>query len=101
NLEQLTQTPRAMNLSAILAASSTSLQGLVDVENPLTGKAGPISLNLLTVAGSGERKSSLESKVIKGLKRFMLDDTKLLKRALVKHALIISECIETNDMNNK
>ncbi|MCY9827758.1 YfjI family protein [Vibrio chagasii] len=91
NLEQLTQTPRAMNLSAILAASSTSLQGLVDVENPLTGKAGPISLNLLTVAGSGERKSSLESKVIKGLKRFMLDDTKLLKRALVKHALIISE----------
>ncbi|MDN3700119.1 YfjI family protein [Vibrio artabrorum] len=91
NLEQMTQTPRAMNLSAALAASSTSLQGLVDVENPLTGKAGPISLNILTVAGSGERKSSLESKVIKGLKRFMLDDTKRLKRALVRHALIISE----------
>ncbi|TCT63251.1 YfjI family protein [Vibrio crassostreae] len=90
NLEQMIQTPRAMNLSAALSAASTCLQGLVDVENPLTGKAGPISLNILTVAGSGERKSSLESKVIKGLKRFMLDDTKRLKRALVKHALIIN-----------
>ena len=91
NLGQTTQTDVSMNLSVVLAASSTSLQGLIDVEHPISGKVGPIALNVLCIAGSGERKSSLESQVFKGLKRFIRNDVENLKREEIKFDIAMDE----------
>ncbi|MFA0830682.1 YfjI family protein [Vibrio owensii] len=91
NLEQTTQTDLGMNLSVILAASSTSLQGLIDVEHPISGKVGPIALNVLCIAGSGERKTSLESQAFKGLKRFMHNDVERLHREEIKFDIAMDE----------
>lgn len=91
NLEQTTQTDLGMNLSVILAASSASLQGLVDVENPISGKTGPAALNVLCIAGSGERKSSLESQAFKGLKKFTRNEKERIKREEIKFGISMDE----------
>ncbi|MCW8346090.1 DUF3987 domain-containing protein [Vibrio sp. ZSDZ65] len=91
NLNQITQTAKEMNLSALLAAASVSLQGIIDVENPISGKVGPVVLNILCIAGSGERKSSLESQVFKGLKKFIRNDVERLMREDIKFDIAMGE----------
>ena len=53
----IVQVPDAMASQSVLAAASLATQGLVDVELP-TGQRRPLSCFLITVAGSGERKSA-------------------------------------------
>ncbi|MDR5904004.1 YfjI family protein [Franzmannia qiaohouensis] len=53
------QTPRGMAGQSVLAAAALAVQGLADVARGPHG-SGPVSLFFLTVAGSGERKSSLD-----------------------------------------
>lgn len=45
----------------LLGVMSASCQGLIDVKLPTTGQIRPVSLNLLVLAESGERKSTVES----------------------------------------
>lgn len=54
------QAPRALIFSGALTAISLVCQGLIDVRKP-TGQCVPTSLMLLTIAGSGERKSTAEN----------------------------------------
>ena len=53
------QTPPGMAGQSVLAAAALAVQGLVDVARGPHG-SGPVSLFFLSVAGSGERKSSLD-----------------------------------------
>jgi hypothetical protein len=54
----LTQAPDAIAMQSVLAVASTATQGLADGE-ALHGSV-PISLFLITVAQSGERKSACD-----------------------------------------
>jgi len=54
------QAPDAMVGMALINAISMACQGLIDVKLP-TGQVRPVSQNLLIVAESGERKSTLAS----------------------------------------
>ncbi|MGR5419689.1 YfjI family protein [Vibrio sp. PNB22_4_1] len=65
----ITQAPDPMVYLATINAASVALQGVIDVELP-TGKVAPVSLMSLIIAESGERKSSLENLLTKGIKSF-------------------------------
>lgn len=54
------QAPRGLIFSTALASISVVIQGLVDVRKP-SGQVVPTSLMLLTIADSGERKSTIEN----------------------------------------
>lgn len=54
------QTPPGMAGQSVLAAAALAVQGQVDVARGQIGR-GPVSLFCMTVAGSGERKSSLDA----------------------------------------
>ncbi|TAL92302.1 MAG: DUF3987 domain-containing protein, partial [Rhodanobacter sp.] len=57
SLRRVIQAPDAICGASLLAAASLAVQGLADVEN--SGRVTPLSLWLLTVAESGERKSAV------------------------------------------
>ena len=57
-IAKLTQAPAAIAMQSVLAVASTATQGLADVE-ALHGTV-PITLYLVTVAQSGERKSACD-----------------------------------------
>lgn len=61
--------PRALVFSSALTAIATASQGLIDVCKP-NGQIVPASLMLLTVANSGERKSTAENVFLRGVRRF-------------------------------
>ncbi|MEM9755619.1 MAG: YfjI family protein [Pseudomonadota bacterium] len=63
-----TQAPIAIPAAAALSAAALAVQGHVDVET-LAGPR-PVSLFLLTVAKSGERKSSCERLLVERLRAF-------------------------------
>ncbi|MEL6046724.1 YfjI family protein [Stenotrophomonas maltophilia] len=63
-VKNLTMTPGALPAMSVLTALSVSCQGLVDVRLPLAGEViRPVSLNLLFVGESGERRSSVDALV--------------------------------------
>ncbi|CAH0526281.1 YfjI family protein [Vibrio hippocampi] len=70
----ITQAPDPMVYLATISAASVALQGGIDVELP-TGKVAPVSLMSLIIAESGERKSSLENLLTKGIKSFHKEST--------------------------
>jgi hypothetical protein len=61
-----TQAPVAIPAASALAAASLAVQGFADVET--LGGPRPVSLYLLTVAQSGERKSSCDKPLLAGLR---------------------------------
>ena len=64
-----TQAPIAIAFSSMLAATSMVSQGIYDVEIP-TGQIAPTSLMLLTIANSGERKSTVENVFMRPIREF-------------------------------
>lgn len=61
--------PRALVFSSALTTIATASQGLIDVCKP-NDQIVPASLMLLTVANSGERKSTAENVFLRGVRRF-------------------------------
>ena len=61
--------PRALIYSAALTAMATAAQGSIDVCKP-NGQIGPVSIMVLTVANSGERKSTAENVFMGGVRCF-------------------------------
>lgn len=55
------QCPEAIAVQSVLAATSLATQAHADVVHPATGDRRPLSLALVTVAASGERKSAADS----------------------------------------
>jgi hypothetical protein len=59
------QVPEAMAGQSVLAAAALSLQPFYEVDIPSLGKPTPLSLNALTIAESGDRKTSTDSLAIR------------------------------------
>lgn len=56
----------AMTVMALFHALSIACQGVIDVKKP-TGPVRPVSLNTLIVAESGQRKTSINSVLLKAI----------------------------------
>ncbi|WP_137700024.1 YfjI family protein [Marimonas lutisalis] len=67
-LARATEAPLALCAGSVLAAASLAVQGLRDVQT--LGGARPVSLFLLTVAESGERKSTADRLAMRGVRTF-------------------------------
>lgn len=67
--ERNIQAPRALLLNAALTAASIALQGLIDVNKPNNQKV-PVSLMLLAIANSGERKSTADNVFLRSIREF-------------------------------
>ncbi len=63
------QVPDALAGQSVLAAAALAVQGLADVETPY-GACKPISLFLMTIAGSGDRKSTTDKLALRGVRAF-------------------------------
>jgi hypothetical protein len=72
------QQPTALVACSALAAASLATQGLANVERA-PGLSGPISLNLIVVAQSGERKTSADKRMSKAVRLWELDKKAAMK----------------------
>ena len=70
--------PDAVVAMSFLEAMSIAIQGSVDVRLP-TGEVRPVSLDLLTIAKSGERKSTVDRLVMKPIFDFDKEQLKQSK----------------------
>jgi len=71
----ITQAPEPMVIATVISSVSLVTQGAINVEMPI-GKVCPVSLMTLTIAESGERKSSVENLLTKGIKLFQKNTIK-------------------------
>lgn len=68
SLRRVIQAPDAVCGASVLAAASLAAQALADVEND--GRTCPLSLWMLTVAESGERKSAVDSEAMQAARDY-------------------------------
>lgn len=62
------QCPDALAGNAVLAAAALAAQAHADVVVPATGHPRPLSLFIVSVAGSGERKSAADSEALRPIR---------------------------------
>jgi len=89
SIRRVIQAPDAVCGAAVLAAASLSVQSLANVE--IDGRIYPLSLWMLTVAESGERKSAVDAEAIRAARDFEKEMTASYVDALATHE---SECEE-------
>nr|WP_246157197.1 YfjI family protein [Sneathiella litorea] len=65
-IHEKTQAPIAICAQSVLGAATLAVQGHADIELP-TGQIKPLSNFLVTVAGSGERKSACDSEALRAI----------------------------------
>lgn len=73
-VQGMTLAPVAIPAASALSVASLAVQGFVDVET--LGGVRPVSLYALTIAQSGERKSSCDAPLMSGLRAFEKDQAK-------------------------
>ena len=78
-VQSSTQAPLAIPAASALAMASLAVQGFADVET--LGGRRPTSLYMLTIAKSGERKSSCDAPLIAGLRRHEKEQAKNREQA--------------------
>jgi hypothetical protein len=69
-IEDLIQCPTALAAMSVLSAASLAVQGHANVLIPATNQARPLSLFLLSIAESDERKSSADNEALKPVKEY-------------------------------
>lgn len=79
--ERNIKAPRALVFSSALTAIATASQGLIDVCKP-NGQIVPASLMLMTVANSGERKSTAENVFLREVRRFQEERDSIYQKEL-------------------
>ena len=67
-IQEKTKAPVAICAQSVLGAATLAVQGHADIELP-TGQAKPLSNFLVTVAGSGERKSACDTEALRPIKK--------------------------------
>jgi hypothetical protein len=82
----ITKAPNAMVYLTAISSVSASLQGLINVELP-SGGVRPVSMWGMTIAESGERKSTVDNVFSKGIESFFSESAKKHKRMLRKYEL--------------
>lgn len=80
-----TQAPLAMIAVSALCAASAALQGHINIQRK-RGLVGPISLYALTVAMSGERKSTVDRLFASEISRWCSEQIEELKPHLARYA---------------
>lgn len=88
-VQGMTLAPMAIPAASALAVASLAVQGFVDVET--LGGPRPVSLYALTIAQSGERKSSCDAPLMAALRTFEKEEAKAWRDAMASwenaHAL--------------
>ena len=79
-VQSSTQAPLAIPAASALAMASLAVQGFADVET--LGGRRPTSLYMLTIAKSGERKSSCDAPLIAGLRQHEKEQAKNREQAV-------------------
>lgn len=79
DVQSLTQAPLAIPAQSALAVASLAVQGFANVET--LGGVSPTSLFLLTIARSGERKSTCDSHFVSILREHEKDQQRLYRDA--------------------
>ena len=77
-VQAFVQSPVALVACAALASLSVACQGHIDVQRA-NGLWGPVSLDLLAIAASGERKSSADGHMFAPIKEYELQQKALMK----------------------
>jgi hypothetical protein len=67
-IHERTQAPLATCGQSVLAAATLAVQGLADVELP-TRQVRPVSCFFVTIAATGERKTSVDSEALRPIRR--------------------------------
>ena len=76
------QAPRGLVINSALTAISIALQGLIDASKP-NAQSVPVSLMLLAIANSGERKSTAESVFLKPIREFQSRQARVYSEKLL------------------
>lgn len=88
-VQGMTLAPIAIPAQSALAVAALAVQGFADVET--LGGVRPVSLYALTIAKSGERKSSCDAPLLAGLRAFEKEEAKAQREEhaawLNRHAL--------------
>ena len=82
-VHKFTQAPIEIAAASALSATSLVVQGHANVET--LGGDKPLSLYMLTVARSGERKSSCDDRIIAAIKNFEKAQAKDMERIFQRH----------------
>ena len=82
-VQGMTQAPMAIPAQSALAVASLAVQGFADVEM-LGGGFSPPSLYCLTIAQSGERKSSCDKPLMAALREYEREQARTLRDAMTK-----------------
>lgn len=83
-VQRFTQAPVPLVASSALAALSLAIQSHVDVQRAAK-LSGPTGLFLLTVADSGERKSTCEGFFVKAIREFQAQQEEAAKPRIMDH----------------
>lgn len=89
SLRRVVQAPDAVCGASILAAASLATQALANVE--IDGRIIPLSLWMLTVAESGERKSAVDAEAMRAARDYEKDLAKDYDADLRIHAADVAE----------
>lgn len=89
SLRRVIQAPDAVCGASVLAAASLAVQALADVE--LDGRTYPLSLWMLTVAGSGERKSAVDGEAMRAAREHEKELAKAFELEQRAHAAQLAE----------
>lgn len=65
----ITQCPSALAGQSVLAAAALAVQAHADLENPATGHTRPVSLFMVTVGATGERKSAADTEALWSMRK--------------------------------
>lgn len=82
-IRRVIQAPDAVCAASLLAAASLATQGLADVH--MDGRVYPLSLWLLTIADSGERKSAVDAEAMRGARDVERDRYKRFDEETTQH----------------
>jgi hypothetical protein len=89
-VSEKTKAPIELGLASILSTYSTLLQSIVDVERPEVG-VGPVSLYVLGVAQSGERKTAISNYLTHTILKYQEEEVQRYKLNLEIFELEITE----------
>ncbi|WP_417762227.1 YfjI family protein [Shewanella sp.] len=87
---QITKAPDGMIVLTALSAVSTALQGVINVETPI-GQICPVSLMALTIAESGERKSTVQNLFTQGIKEYQKSRQQQFQQALIQYEIELED----------
>jgi hypothetical protein len=86
DVRNITQAPEPLIMMTVLSTISVALQGLIDIELPI-GKISPVSIMGLTIADSGERKSTVEKLCMEAVRDHQRKQENLHREKLIRYRI--------------